>query len=326
MKKLILLLLAFIIGNNSFSQKDIDSDNLKFSSFAAGIDYTTDNSLNGTTSIYSTQPVSSLFVSYYHKTGINLSLYFSNIENSDESNTQATQEYALSLGYDLDINNWLSTSANYSHYEFSENSHALRSNYSDLFNVNAFSQVNWWNSNLDIGIYLGQAQDLYCSFQTGADINFDNVLIKNNSLSIQPSFVIYASSIDYYNEDAFKNYYFLYEYSQNNPDQTISELLSIIEDPQSTQDRIISRIVGRRPYYYRKIKQLDADIVISDLFKKQSAFNISSMGFSLPVYYQWGNFMLNVGYSLYKPMNQPSYVEEDWTGFTNVGVTYFLIW
>ncbi len=326
MKKFVIILFACFSVGKVFSQIDMESLDAKFSSLAAGIDYSTDNSLNGTTSIYSTQPVSSAFVSYYHKTGINLSLYFSNIENSDESNTQSTQEYGLSLGYDLDITDWLSTSANYSHYEFSENSHALRSNYSDLFNLSTYSQVKWWNSNFDIGVYLGEAQDLYCSFQTGVDINIDNVFKQGNSLSIQPSFVMFASSIDYYNEDAYKNYYFLYEYSQNNPDKTIGELLSIIEDPQTVQDRIISRIVGRRPYYLRKINKLDSDIVISDLFEKQSSFNISSLGFTLPVYYQWGSFMLNLGLSVYKPMNQPSYVEEEWTAYTNVGLTYFLSW
>ncbi len=326
MKILMLFILGIICGTSVLSQDKEDDIDLKFSSFAAGIDYTSNNSLNGTTSIYSKQPISSVFVSYYHKSGFNLSLYLSNIANSDESNTTSTQEYGMSLGYDLDITSWLIGSVNYTHYEFSENSNALKSNYSDLFNVSTYSDIKWWNASLDFGYYSGNANDIYASFQTGVDIDIDNVLIKDNTLSIQPSFILFANSIDYYNDEAYSNYYFLYEYSQNNPDETVGELLESIENPQDMQDRLISRIISRRPYYYRKISKLDTDLVISDLFKEQSSFNISSLGFSLPVYYQWGSFMLNVGFSLYKPLNQPTYVNEDWTSFTNVGLTYFLSW
>ncbi len=321
-----LILLGIIYSATVTSQENSDLSNLKFSSFAAGVDYTTNNSLNGTTNIYSTQPVSSVYASYYHTSGLNLSLYFSNIENSDESNTASTQEYGLSVGYDLNINSWLGSSVSYSHYEFSENSHALMANYSNVFDLACYSQIKWWNTSVDLGYYSGDANDLYFSFQTGVDFDIGNVFKKDNTLSIQPTLILFANSIDYYNDEAYNNYYFLYEYSQNNPDETVGELLESIENPLDMQDRWISRVVNRRPYYYRKISKLDTDLVISDLFKEQSSFNISSLGFSLPIYYQWGSFMVNVGYSLYKPLNQPDYIDEEWTSFTNFGLTYFMTW
>ncbi|MCW3785022.1 hypothetical protein [Plebeiibacterium sediminum] len=326
MKILMLFVFGVICTTSLYSQDTANSADLKFSSFAAGVDYTSNNSLNGTTSMYSTQPISSVFVSYYHKSGFNLSLYLSNIANSDESNTASTQEYGISLGYDLDITSWLMGSVNYSHYEFSDNSNALKSNYSDLFNLNTYSQIKWWNASIDFGYYSGEANDLYLSFQTGVDFDVDNVFKKGNTLSIQPAFILFANSIDYYNDEAYNNYYFLYEYSQNNPEETVGELLESIENPQDIQDRLISRIISRRPYYYKKISKLDTDLVISDLFKEQSSFNISSLGFSLPIYYQWGSFMVNAGFSVYKPLHQPTYVNEDWTSFTNFGLTYFLSW
>ena len=321
--KTVCLFVLLFFAQSVFSQNTLDAN---FSSLLVGADYCTNNSLNGNTSIYATQPVSTVYSSYYHKSGFNASFVFSNIANSDESNEKATQEYGLSLGYDMDFTEWLMASASYHHYFYSKNSYSLKSNYKDLYHLGMTTQVGWWLSGLDLGYFSGKANDMFVSLETGVEININNVLKKDNTLTLQPTVSLYASSINYYNENAYKNYYFLYSYSQSNPELTVEELLSYMENPQSPEQRIVKRILTNRPYYYTKVKELPLDLVISDLFKEQSSFAISSIGFSLPVYYQWGNMLINLGFSVYKPLNQPSYTEDSWTAFSNVGLTYLLPW
>jgi len=321
-----IVFLLFISISAILTAQEEDNEVDKFSSFAIGSDFSTNKNLNGLVNMFSSQPSLSLYSSYYHKSGFDFTFLFSTVGNSDESNTKATQEYGLLFGYNYDVFKWLNLSASYSHYFYSSNSYSIGSSFNNAFNLGLYGNVKSFTASFDAGHYLGKSNKIFTSLDLCYAFEFENVFAKDNSLSIEPSFTIYTDDLDYYNEQAYIDYYFLYNYSERRPDVTVGQLLYWIENPETILDRYVQRLVEERPFLIRKIQQLPTDLVISDLFKEQHKYGISSIGISLPVYYQWGDFQINVGFTVYKPVNQPNYFDDSWDSFANVGITYLISW
>jgi hypothetical protein len=306
-----------------FSQ---DNSDFEFSSLAIGTDYSTNSTLNGGVSMFDSQPTMSTYANFYHKSGFDFAFIMSNIQNSDELRTSSTQEYGLSLGYEQSLTKWLDLYGSYSYYMYSRNSYSLRSSYQHLYNLNLYSTVDWWFTSIDAGYYSGRAEDFFMSFETGVEFEFDDVFKKGNTLSFQPSISVYAGSVGYYNEEAYRNYYFIYNFSERNPDITVAELKEIYRNPVTPKEKNIQYILVNRPRARDRIFALPDDLVIWDLFQEYNRFDINSIGFSLPIYYTWGDFMINAGFSMLKPANQESYFDDSWQSYTNVGLTYFFTW
>ncbi len=317
---------VFILISPSVLAQNGSADDYKYSSLAFSLDYTSDNSINGRTSIFGSQPNLSSLTSYYFPWGLDVSLMCTNIWNADESGSKSAQELGLSLGYSYDFNDWLSAYASYSHFSYSKNSNALNSVYEHAYATGISSELKWWTADITGGYYTGTTNELFLSLETGISIDFDNVFHKDNMLSFEPNISAYLGNISYYNTDAYSNYLFLYNYASDFPNITVDEFIENIKNPETNRDRILRNRLLERPQKLRKLSELPGDLVIWDLFKEQNEFNFNTIGFTFPVYYYWNDFMLNISYSAFKPINQPSYIEEEWSSYINMGVTYMISW
>ncbi|MGQ1787951.1 MULTISPECIES: hypothetical protein [unclassified Saccharicrinis] len=303
----------------------------KFSSASFSLDFMTDHDINGRLSVYKNQPTLAGMVGYYHKSGFDISTSYSNIWNSDERNESSTQSLGLSLGYNIDFTEWLSGSAMYGHYFYSHDSHSLRSVYKNLVSAGLYSEVGWWVTDVMAGYYTGKVEELFVAFETGATIHFDHVFKKGNSLSFQPMVSAYMGDISYYNVEAYTSYLFAYQYAELFPEATTAELSERIVKRlvRLNQDNTSSQLTNQQKTLItrlRKLKALPDDLVLWDLFKEQKSFNFNNIGFTIPAYYYWGDFVISLGFSAFRPVNQPSYIEVNWSGYTNVGLTYFISW
>jgi len=322
---------ALLLVSSLYGQNNDANDEDKFSSLSFSLDFMTDHDINGRLNTFKSQPTFSGMIAYYHKSGFDLSTTYSNIWNSDESTLNATQSYDLSIGYIKDLNKWLSMSAMYSHFFYSKNAHSQRSGYNNLFSAGLYSQVNWWIADVMAGYYSGKSDELFFILETGGSLEFDNVFKKGNNLSIQLSVSAYMGDISYYNIDAYSTLAFAYEYSKNNPDVTIGDLL---ESTQRRLDRLDqNNTTGQKTYKERvlegrlnKLNELPYNLLLADMYKEQQTFNFNNLGFEIPIYYYWNNFMISVGFSAFYPVNQPSYLKKEWSSYSNIGLTYFMTW
>ena len=341
--KIIFYILLFTVYSLSVSGQDTISVDDKFSSLSFSLDFMSDNNVNGRFSMFGSQPNLAGSASYYHKWGFDISAMYSNVWKSDESNSNATQELGLSLGYNLDMTKWLSASASYSHFYYSRNSNALRSIYKYLISTGIYSEVKWWVTDVMVGYYSGRAEELYVAMETGVSFGFDNVFKKGNSLSIQPMVSAYMGDINYYNIGAYRNYRFLYNAATEFPNATVDQYIGVQQisinslnrnlnslDPDSPEyikeSERIKNSIKRKENKVNRASRLPGDLVMSELFKEREFFDFNNIGFTIPVYYYWGDFMINIGFSAFRPVNQPSYVEESWSGYSNVGISYFMSW
>ncbi|WP_143525056.1 hypothetical protein [Labilibacter marinus] len=317
-----LLAFGLIVSAQPQSNSEID----KFSSLSFGMDYMGDYNVNGRVNTQASQPNLTSMASYFHKSGFDISFMYTNIWNSDETYTQATQETDLSLGYSAEITNWLNGMASYSHFIYSDNSNSFRSNYKHLVSASLFSEVNWWLADVTVGYYSGRSNELFSSFETGVLFEFDDFLKKDNSLSIEPMVMINMGDIGYYDAQAYTDYRFAYGFAKSFPQLTAGEFLSIIDNPQTYREKNISDRLQNQPDKIDKLRELSDDTVLWNMFEEKSTFNLNNIGFTIPIYYYWSDFMINIGFSAFKPINQPSYVEEEWSSYANFGLTYFMSW
>jgi hypothetical protein len=68
--------------------------------------------------------------------------------------------------------------------------------------------------------------------------------------------------------------------------------------------------------------------IIDALLEKnaEDSFKITSVTFSLPIFYTIGNFGINAGLFLFIPINQPDYLSNDALLYFDVGVSYSFGW
>ena len=316
--KLIAIALFVYVCTNG-QNKDAD----KFSAFSFSIDASSDNNVNGRFSMFGSQPTLSSMAGYYHKWGFDVSIMYTNVWQSDENNSSATQEFGLSLGYNVDFTDWLSGSASYNHYNYSENSHSVRSVYKYLTSASLYSEIDWWLTDATLGYYSGKEEELFIALETGFSIDLNNVFKEGNTLSVQPMVSGYVGDINYYNTYNYTNYYFTYSYAKSFPELTVGQFIYIMENPKTYRQKRISERIGNK---INRLYELPMEQVIWELFEEQEAFNFNNIGFTIPVFYYWGNFMINASFSAYRPVNQPSYVNKSWGTFTNTGITYFISW
>ncbi len=103
-----------------------------------------------------------------------------------------------------------------------------------------------------------------------------------------------------------------------NPVETISEIMNLIINSSPSSNPLLYRHKTERKFLVRKISQLPSELIISDIFKDYEEFEFSSIGLRLPVDYEESNFMINISVSAFKPINQPSYIDNPWVYNTSI--------
>jgi hypothetical protein len=328
MSKLITVL--FVVGcfTNLFSQTkkpDLTSDK-RMSFIMVGSDYSSNVNSLGRVNDINPQPSLSAYASWFSAYNFDVSMTGYNVWNSDSSYTHPTQELDLVIGYTLPITKWLEARSSYSKYFYSDGSNSIRSGYSNLIDLTLSSEVKWWWLDAGCGYTFGGIEEFYSSAQTGVTIEFDNLFHRNHMLTLQPSFDVLFSNIDYYDLNMMQDYWFLYNYGEKNPDGTIADLYKDLASPTTPNVRVLKSFLTKHPVIAKRMQQLPADLVVSDIFEPNRSFELSTIGFTLPVYYSINNFDINLVYSIYKPVNQPSYVDASWINYMSLGASYLFGW
>jgi len=295
----------------------------RYTSVIVGSDYSTNTNTFGRFDNFAKQPSFSPYVSYLSKYGFNIggTAYF--IGNSDASGTKTTSELDLQAGYDWILGKVISISPSYTHFFYSSNSSTLKKSYNDYVQLGLNADVKWWNTSISGKYFWGEYNETILTAQTGVNITFDNFLSKGNSLQISPSIEANISNINYFRYIS-GNFKFLRAYATAYPDATINELLGDLKTNNRPVVKIIAKKISTSPYLQKRLDNLsvDGNLVISDLFSSKKELKVSNIGLTLPVYYYFGNFTMNVVFAAYKPFNQPKLFGNEWTTYFGVGVSY----
>ncbi|HEY4789356.1 MAG TPA: hypothetical protein VIH57_25070, partial [Bacteroidales bacterium] len=264
---------------------------------------------------------------YYHKSGFAVGATGFFIGNSDVSGTETTSELDLQGSYLWKLGSVFSVSPMYTHFFYSSNSGVLKRSYSDYVQLGLASEVKWWSTDLSAKYFWGDYDEFMLTGLTNATITFDNFLHKGNSLIIQPSVEINFSDINYYRYIS-GHYKFLEAYANRYPDATMNDLLDDLKTKTKPLIRKLWEKMLMYAYIQRRINQLsvDGNLVLSDLFSNKKQLKTSSLGFTLPVYYYFGNFSANISLSMFKPYNQPKIFGNAWTTYFSAGINYTFDW
>ena len=297
-----------------------EKDSTKFNSILVGTEYSSKTSSFGRFSSITKQPSYSGFASLYLKNGLNFSTSSLAIDNSDSTATNFTYEYDLNLGYDLSLGKYLIASANYTHFFYSENSNLLKSLYNHNISMGISYNKGKLYANLGGDYLKGNYNEWMNSANLGLNFEIKNVFFKDHSISISPVAGIIMANHKYYNQYAYQNYRYLFRLANRFPNMTIQDLY----DSPSNYQFLLQQLL-KAPRVLKNFRELDKDLVISDLFKAKNKYGLSSVSVVLPVYYNIGNLSLNISYSVTFPVNLPEYMDNSPVGYFSAGIYYSFI-
>jgi hypothetical protein len=308
--------LPLVFGNDN-SPIYCSPDTSQMNSFLIGSDYTSNTSTFGRFSEISTQPSVSGYITYATKHGLMIGISPVVIKNSDSTATASTYEFDFNLEYQYRLNKYFSITPAYNHYFFSKNSASPKSLYNNQFTLGLNFNSKWVYADL-LGYYLkGEYHEWMTTAQMGLNIQFENVFFKNHSISFSPEVNVTFGNQDYYSHLANKIYAFLYVLAKNNSSVTIADLYT-----NENKYPRIWRYLNNHPKVLKNFEKFDKEMLVSELFKANTQFNLSSIGLNFPLYYSMGNFSLNFTYSVYFPQNAPKYMSSDPVSFFSTGISY----
>jgi len=292
---------------------------LRFNTLMTGIDYTSNTSAFGRFSGLAKQPSYSGYLLYYLKNGLNFGISPLALGNSDSSATKYTMEYDFNIGYDWKINKYFSISPAYTYYLSSKDSYSLKSLYNQSIQLGLNFTSNYFYANSSVYYLMGNYKEWMNTGLAGGNFQFNKKKKKNHFLTVTPEISYTMSNLDYYNQSAYKTYWYLYLYSgyQKNPTLRIEDL-----DPNLIQYKRIWRILNNFPQVYKNFMKLDKDLLIADLFKAEKKFNLSSIGINIPVAYTIRNFSISFTYSIIFPINLPEYLDDSPVNYFSTGISY----
>ena len=312
--RLSVALFFLLFSMQSFSQVtakndtglDFTQQEMKFSALIFSFDYASNTGLLGSFNAETKQPSYSPAIVFFSKWGIDVSAMGFIVDNSDDSLDGFTSELDLSAGYSFELLKDLTIAPAYSHYFYSDGSNSLKSIFSDNFNLDVNYQYRFAGLGASAGFYTGKQHTFYMLVRNNYLINFENVLLRNLYISIQPG--IDAGFGDY----EYLNLYYL-DQLRENPDYLAN----------------LTKYRGVRRYIYfekRKHPELTAQQIMDNFLesKVQDNFKLTSVSFSLPVTLIIGNVGLNLGMFTYFPFGQPEFMSDDVQFFFNAGISYIL--
>lgn len=302
------------------AQLTLEKDSSKFNSLMLGADYSSNTSTFGRFSSLSQQPSYSAYASYYSQYGFSLGLSSVAIANSDSFATNFSYEYDLNLGYDYLLGKYFTASTTYNHFFYSSNSNSLKSLYTDEFYLGLkYNSKRMFGS---IGGYylMGDYNEWMNDAHAGLNFEIKNVFFRNHSIAISPEIGTILSNQKYYNQYAYQNYWYLFRTAVQYPELTVGELRN-----SPGKYPLNWYLLRRKPQIWKNFKDLDQDLVISELFTAKSKFNFSSVSFTLPIYYNVGNFSINLSYTVSVPLNIPEYMDQTALSYFSAGIYYSFI-
>ncbi len=283
-----------------YKQAD-DETSLNYSSLIFSFDYSSNTNTFGNFNTGSAQPFYSPSVSFFSKSGFDISILPAFIDNSDVTSTEMTSELDLMAGYNFHPAKNLSIYPGYTHIFYSKNSYSLKSVISDIIQMDMTYQLNWYSPSLSVSYLIGKKNTFYASLENSFSIDFEKVPGKNALLSLQPGFDLNFSDINYYNDLLLTDYL---------NSAVINYLVErwLTRFPWLTDEQIKTRL------YNYELQQNP------NIFDEQ--YSLTTISLMLPVYYMTGNFSFNLTLYSSVPVNESEFLSSDIQFYLNAGVSY----
>jgi len=269
------------------------------------MDYTTNSNILSNINTKIKQPSLSPGLAFLSKWGADLLVSGSFIANSDDSLQNSSLELDIMLGYSLKVHKNLTLYPSYTHFLYSKNANFFNSVFHSDVRLDLDYNYRFIGMGLTSGYLIGKQQTFYAAFRNYYTISFNKFKADRGSLNIQPGADLNFGNYEYLNllyldqlrqEPRF--YYYIYKGS---PVLYRYYLAARLKNPGLT---------------FREF--------VDDLLENQAedTFKISSLNFSLPMFYMIGNFGINLGIFISIPLNPPEYLSNEALFYFNAGVSY----
>lgn len=322
---LVISYIALSAGVPIDTLKNKTSNPDKFSSLIVGFDYTsfatTDSRLNDTVR----QPMYSPYVSFYSKHGLFVSANFNLTGNSDSSLRNSTYSLNLTAGYEWKIGNAITISPSYTHAFYDSKTMLLNRLYSNYADITATYDLKNWSTSLSGSFQWGEINDWLMNLKTSYSFTIAGIFSRKDVLLIQPGISAQFSNPNYYS----KLFSFLNAYTSNQPYAKLGRLVRDIYDFSDRSPYLIKlrqTLRANNDLAYMIRDYMPTGIELSTILSSNNRFTITSATVSLPVSYIIGNFTASISVSLYRTMNQPVYLENQWYTYISGGVNYAINW
>lgn len=305
-------------ANNS-----MDDDSKNFIDISSS--YVSNYNAFGSTNTNTTQPSLSFLASYTYNNGIYASVNHAIVFNSDTTMSKATNQTDFSLGYNLKLLPGLSANSAYTHYYYSNKASTLNTGYTGDFLLGLSFDTTLIYASASVSYILGNSDNsLNIATHLGLPLEFE--LTDAIGIIIQPTFDAGFGNQTYYNEWAFKQYKFLIPLANILPNYRVGDLFEPIAKTDSKEVKIYKLAIKRSDLWTKKLQKLNKDSKVGELFDERQEFNTNTLGFSVPLYISYNNFLFNFSVTGLKPQNTPSWMKSDWVYLYNAGLTYSIDW
>ena len=266
-------------------------DSVTFNSILVSADYASDNIVYGNLNTTVSQPCFSSVFSYTSRSGMEATAGYSLIDNSDTSLNKATHQYDFTLGYRFSFPLDLYLSGSYTRFFYSKNTTTLRSTFDHQMELDAGYSGKFADVSASAFYLIGNTGEFFLSLQNSYNFSIDNFPFRNVSTGFMPGVFTILSSQQFYNEYLLNQFlqhpvYYMYRW----------------------------RLMG---YTKEQIKAM---------LLEEKKFTFTSFMATVPVCFSWKNFMLTGGATFLKPLNQPSFTDDNWVVMYNFNLSYMLLW
>lgn len=309
---IVFLLLLIPISLFAQAKEKNETDDYSFNSFMVSFDYSSNTGISGIYNTEINQPSYTPSISFFSKYGFDISSMLFVMDNSDTTYSGSTLQLDLMAGYTVKLGKHFTVYPNYSHYFVNEKSGALKSFYTDNIQLDVTFEYSFFMSALTGNYLFGKENNTpLLSFQNYFLIEKDNFIFNRLYVALQPGF-----DLTWSNQQYISNYAYDYlssspenrrRFFRNNPKLAVGYLYLKREYPDMMEDQILRLLTLR----YMEIEE---------------KFNLSSLTFTLPVYFMFGNFSISLSGMYYKPLNTSEYVDDSGQFYLNAGIAYMFSW
>jgi hypothetical protein len=254
-----------------------------------GIDYLNNTDLYGQFNSFSIQPAWSASAILTTKCGLDGSLLSMIIENSDTTYQKSSYETDIQAGYQVSFLKFFSFRPSFAYFIHSANSSSIKAYYSSQVEADLSYDFKWFTGKLSALYLQGESNVFFLSLQHNFSIELNDVFARGNVLFIMPGAELNFSDQQFYNET-------------------------------------LLHTVSRYPRWFLYLKLKYPHLQWADIILEEQRFVPTSLGLNLPITYMAGPISFNFTISAYKPLNQPYFIDSNWTWMYDAGISYTFVW
>lgn len=311
---IVLSLLIFgFQGLTTFGQSaKRDSSFVAKSAIDLDFSYSSNYSVYGIFSNFTSQPNSSPSVTYSGKNGLLLSASGFIVGNSNVAAvSKNSSELDLTGGWDFSLlNNHLNISPSYSHFIYSTGAATAKSIYSDQAEIDMSGSFKWFRPSVTADYLFGSKKAVNLNFTLGFSVKISNLFAEGYNLEFEPSLGTNFGNLTY--SDLIANRLF----------QTLTPLRTTYGDNITIQQLEAKGVFTNKKLIEKQLSILNTSATLGQIFAAARGYQVNSIDFSLPLAYQMKNLTISSGLNVSKPMNVPAYVKSQTVVFFSAGLNY----